>query len=75
MKEYVRIYTGSAILVKRLADLLDQNNIPSLIKDNQESGRVAGFGTMENDVDLHVFESDYENAEKIKHAYLEENNL
>ena len=65
MKDLVRILSGSSVHLHRMADLLLENNIPSFIKDNVESARVAGFGIPENSIDLYVNESDVVRAKKI----------
>lgn len=65
MNEHKRILTASAIIVNRIAQILDENQISSIIKDNTESARLAGFGTYQNDVDLYVLETDFERAQKL----------
>jgi hypothetical protein len=65
MNKHVKIYTGSSILINRMVSLLDENNIPSLIRDNEESGRLAGFGVPQNSVELFVYSSDVDEAQKI----------
>jgi len=65
MKEHINIFTGTFILVNRLAFLLDENNIPTLIKDRKESGRLAGFGTTEFSTELFIYNSDYEKAKNV----------
>ncbi|WP_194852470.1 putative signal transducing protein [Nonlabens antarcticus] len=65
MEEYTKIYAGSSITISRLADLLDQENISSIIKDNVESGRLAGFGTSGDSVDLYVLNTHLPKAEKV----------
>ena len=65
MKEQVRILTDSAIVVNRIVQLLDEESIPSLVRDNVESARLAGFGTSPNDVELFVHPSDASRAESI----------
>ncbi len=62
MKDYVKIFTGTSILVNRLAQLLDEKGISTFIKDEQESGRLAGFGTIGSAVELFVFDSDKDEA-------------
>jgi hypothetical protein len=73
MNEHVKILTNSAILINRIAQILDEEEIPSLIKDNVESARLAGFGTSANDVELYVYTSDLEKAKKIINTFLENN--
>lgn len=65
MNEPIKLLTGSTIKIQHVAALLGQNNIPSLIKDNTESARLAGFGSMQNDVDLYVNTVDLEKAQQL----------
>ena len=41
---FILLYTGSLIDVQRLKGLLEENNIFPIIKDENESARLAGFG-------------------------------
>lgn len=74
MNDHIKVYSGSAITVNRLASLLEENDIPSMIRDNPESGRVAGFGVPENSVELFVNTSDQERAHQIIEEYEKEIN-
>lgn len=65
MNEHVKLVTGSTITIQHIAAVLDQNNIPSLIKDNTASALLAGFGSLQNDVDLYVNTVDLEKAQQI----------
>lgn len=65
MKEYIKIFTGTSILTNRLAYLLDQVDIATLVKDSKESARLAGFGTTGSSVELFIFNSDLEKASPI----------
>lgn len=69
MKEHIKIFTGTSILSNRLGFLLDEKGIPSIIKDSQESGRLAGFGTTGDAVELHIYTSDLEKATPIIEAF------
>lgn len=62
MSNHVKLYSGTSILVNRLAYMLDEIGVSSIIKDNKESGRLAGFGTLGQSVDLLINEEDYERA-------------
>lgn len=62
MSNHIKLYSGTSILVNRLAYMLDEIGVSSIIKDNQESGRLAGFGTLGQSVDLLINEEDYEKA-------------
>ena len=63
MNKHIKVFSGTQIFVNKLSYLLDQVKIPYLIKDNQEAGRVAGFGTLGNSVELFIYESDTEKAQ------------
>lgn len=65
MTEHVQVFTGTSILTNRLAYLLDEANIPTLVKDQKESGRLAGFGATEYSSELHIYKSDYERSKNI----------
>ncbi|PQJ22883.1 putative signal transducing protein [Tenacibaculum sp. SG-28] len=65
MDEYTRVFTGSSILVNRLCYLLEQANIPFHVKNEKESGRLAGFGTTGDAVELHIFNTDIEQSKEI----------
>ena len=41
---YIKIFTGSFIVVQLITDKLDAIGISAVIKDETESGRLAGFG-------------------------------
>lgn len=58
MNQYICIYSGSAITILGLTTLFEQNGIATIVKDQTESGRLAGFGTQYNDVELYVLQSD-----------------
>ncbi|MFD2565153.1 putative signal transducing protein [Aquimarina rubra] len=65
MNKYIKIYTGTSILANRLAFLLDEIHIPSMIKDHRESGRLAGFGTIEDSTELFILDNDVKKADEI----------
>lgn len=71
MNEHIKVFTNSAIVINRIVQLLDDNEIHSLTKDNVESARLAGFGTSYFDVELYVYKSDVEKAENIIKSFLD----
>lgn len=73
MEEYSRLITDSAIVINRLAFLLGEQDITTLIKDQAESGRLAGFGVPQNDVDLYVLNADYDKAQEIMERAINSN--
>ncbi|MDO6675460.1 DUF2007 domain-containing protein [Tenacibaculum sp. 1_MG-2023] len=72
MNNHIKVFSGSQIFVSRLNQLLDEVEVPCLIKDNKESGRVAGFGTLGNSIDVFIYESDLEKAQDTIDSFKEE---
>ena len=62
---HIRLYTGSFIEIQRLQLDLNDAEIPFIIKNNNESARFAGFGSLSDAVEIHVFENDLEAASEI----------
>jgi|UniRef100_UPI0040470B73 hypothetical protein len=71
-EEHIKIFSENGILVRRLQSLLEEEQIPSLIKDNVESARLGGFGSFQNSVDLFIFKSDLEKATPIIETFQKE---
>lgn len=67
-----RVYTSSAIVINRLASLLEEKEIACIIKNQTESASLAGFGSSPNEVDLYIDESDIEAARPIVEAFDQE---
>lgn len=65
MSGHVKIITYRAIVINRMAQILEEEGIGSIIRNNVESVRLAGFGSLPQDVDLLVAESDLEKAQEI----------
>ena len=65
MNHHIKIFTGSSLLVNRLAYLLDQIRIPTLVKDNKESSRLAGFGITGDSSHLYIYETDLNKAQTV----------
>ena len=72
MTDYIKIFTGTSILTNRLNYLLDQSGITSLIKDEKESGRLAGFGTTGDAVELFIYNTDLEKATPVLENFKKE---
>ncbi len=62
---HIRLYSGSFIEVQRLQLDLNDAEIPFLIKNNNESAKMAGFGALSDNVQVHIFESDFKKASEI----------
>tara|TARA_R110002051_G_scaffold178594_1_gene248439 strand:+ start:8119 stop:8358 length:240 start_codon:yes stop_codon:yes gene_type:complete len=69
---YVSVYTGSEVDVILLKGLLNEEGIVSLVKNEQESARVSGFGGGSyGGVQLFILNSDKERATPIIQAFIE----
>jgi len=42
--EYIKIYTGNLVITKLIISRLQEIGISPVVKDETESGRLAGFG-------------------------------
>ena len=62
---HIKLYTGSFIEIQRLQLDLNDAEIPFFVKDNNESAKLAGFGSLNDSVELHVFDADLERATSI----------
>jgi len=64
--KHIRFFTGSLIQIQRLQLDLNDNKIPSLVKNNFESGLRSGFyGGSLSQVQLFIFEEDLKEAKPI----------
>ncbi|MGG5577860.1 DUF2007 domain-containing protein [Myroides sp. C15-4] len=69
--EHKKLYAGSEIMVLAVRNLLEQNNIAYIIRDDIEAGRSAGYGTLGKAVHVLVEEKDLDQAKKL----IQENNI
>jgi len=65
---YIKVFTESRIIVKRLQDILNENEIHSRVK----SDKLPGYEITNYIDELFVLENDLEKAEPIINAYKEE---
>jgi len=70
--KHIKFFTGSLIQIQRLQLDLDENEIPSLVKNNFQSGLRSGFyGGSPSLVELFIFEEDREKATSILEKFKE----
>jgi len=63
---YTKIFSGDFIIVKRIVFDLEQQNISVIIKDETESGRLAGFGAaIQGLQEIYVHNDELEKAKSI----------
>ncbi|MBO6606750.1 putative signal transducing protein [Psychroserpens sp.] len=64
--EYIKIYSGSFVLVTRVKAELEAQGIVPIIKDEGESQRLAGYGSMNMGFqELFVHEDELDKASEI----------
>jgi len=64
-RTYKRLFYGTAMDVAKLCGLLDTVGIVPVIKDQAESARLAGFGTLYTDQEVWVHPDEFEKAREI----------
>jgi hypothetical protein len=71
--KHVKFFVGSLIEIQRLQLDLDDQNIPSLVKNNFQSGLRSGFyGGSPSQVELFIFERDVDKAKPVLEAFEKE---
>jgi hypothetical protein len=65
MIEHIKVYTGTAIMVNKLAFLLEEKNISVIVKNPIESGLIVGFASPVNAVELYILNTDVEEAASV----------
>ncbi len=66
LSKHIKLFTGSLIEIQRLQLDLNDNQIPSMVKNNFQSGIRSGFyGGSPSQVELFIFEEDKEKASPI----------
>ena len=61
----MKIFSGSEILATALQAKIEEAGIDTLLKNNIQSGRLAGFGTSGMAVELFIEEVDFGKADPI----------
>mgnify|MGYP003608823152 FL=1 len=61
----IKIFSGSEIIAMALDAKLQEKGITTLVKNNLQSARVAGFGNTDLAVEIFINESDKEKSEPI----------
>ena len=62
---YKRLFYGTAMDVAKLCSVLDSTGIVPVVKDQAESARLAGFGTLSTDQEVWVHPDEYEKAREV----------
>lgn len=68
--KHIKFFTGSLIEIQRLQLDLDDQQIPSLVKNNFQSGLRSGFyGGSPSQVELFIYQEDLEKAKPILESF------
>ncbi|MFD0988806.1 putative signal transducing protein [Mariniflexile jejuense] len=60
---YIKIFTGNFIIVQRINDALINVGINPVVKDESESGRLAGFGaSIQGEQEVYIHKDEFEKA-------------
>ena len=60
---YIKIFTGNFITIQRMVSELENINITAVVKDESESGRLAGFGaSIQGQQELYVHKDELDKA-------------
>ena len=63
---YIRIFTGNFIVVQRIVTALEDIGIIAVVKDESESGRLAGFGAaIQGQQEIHINKEELDKAVEI----------
>lgn len=62
LDDYIRVYTGSTVIIKMLQSKLEEIDVFPITKDNLSSGTWAGFGGVPGMIQLFVHRDEYEKA-------------
>ena len=64
-RTYKRLFYGTTMDVAKLCCVLDTVGIVPVVKDQAESARLAGFGTLSTDQEVWVHTDEFEKARVI----------
>ena len=72
-QDYIKVFSGNFIVVQLVKDRLESAGINAILKDESESGRLAGFGaSIQGFQELYVSDEEIENAKPIVRAVQDE---
>ncbi|WP_228851936.1 putative signal transducing protein [Aegicerativicinus sediminis] len=64
--EFIKVFSGSFIISQLVLERLKEAGIEGIVKDESESGRLAGFGSsIQGFQEIYVHQSELETAKPI----------
>lgn len=63
--EYIKVHTDSAIIIQKLQLLMNEAQIPNIVKNKENAALMAGFGFIPGSVSIWVAASKVEEAKEI----------
>ncbi len=61
----IKIFSGSEILANALRMKIEEAGVSTVVKNNIQSARMAGFGTFNQAVEIFIQETDFGKVSKI----------
>ncbi len=61
----MKVFSGSEVLAQSLQTRLNNAGVETMIKNNIQSGRLAGFGTSDQAVEVFIQETDFAKANPV----------
>ena len=61
----MKVFSGSEILTMALKEKIEAIGVDTVLKNNIQSARLAGFGTMGQAVELFIQETDFSKANPV----------
>ena len=61
----MKVFSGSEILAMALKENIEAIGVDTVLKNNIQSARLAGFGTMGQAVELFIQETDFSKANPV----------
>lgn len=63
---YSKVFSGNQFVAKKIIDQLREIGIEAIVKDESESGRMAGFASaMDGDLELYIHKDELKKAQKV----------
>ena len=65
----MKVFSGSEILAMALKEKIEAIGVDTVLKNNIQSARLAGFGTMGQAVELFIQDTDFSKANPVNEEF------